>query len=170
MVVAKKMAEMGVDMVWLGDDMGGQDNMLMSPETWRQFFKERMATIIAEIKNINPNIKVAYHTDGNNYPIIPELIEIGLDVLNPIQAECMDPKQLKKDFGNNICFFGAIDVQSTLPFGTPATVEAEVLERMRTIGKGGGWLCAPTHHIQLDTPMENFWALVNTTKNTPYTS
>jgi len=82
----------------------------------------------------------------------------------------MDPAQLKKDFGNNLCFFGAIDVQSTLPFGAPAAVEAEVLERMRTIGKGGGWLCAPTHHIQLDTPMENLWALVNTIKNTPYAS
>ena len=170
LVVAKKMVETGVDMVWLGDDMGGQNSMIMSPKTWRQFFKERMATIIAEIKSINPNIKVAYHTDGNNYPIIPDLIEIGMDVLNPIQAECMDPAKLKKDFGNNLCFFGAIDVQSTLPFGTPAAVEAEVLERMRTIGKGGGWLCAPTHHIQLDTPMENFWALVNTIKNTPYTS
>jgi uroporphyrinogen decarboxylase len=170
MVVAKKMAEMGVDMVWLGDDMGGQNNMLMSPETWRQFFKQRMATIIAEVKSINPNIKVAYHTDGNNYPIIPDLIEIGLDVLNPIQAECMDPAQLKKDFGNNLCFFGAIDVQKTLPFGTPAAVEAEVLEGMRIIGKGGGWLCAPNHHIQLDTPIENFWALVNAIKKTPYTS
>ena len=132
-------------MIWLGDDIGGQNNMLMSPATWRQFFKERMTTIISKIKSINPNIKVAYHTDGNNYPIIPDLIEIGLDVLNPIQAKCMDPAQLKKDFGNNLCFFGAIDVRSTLPFGTPAKVEAEVLERMRTIGKAaGGYVLPPT--------------------------
>lgn len=170
LVVAKKMGEKGADMIWLGDDMGGQDNMLMSPDTWRKFFKERMANIIAEVKGINPEIKVAYHSDGNIYPIIPDLIEIGLDVLNPIQAESMDPAQLKEDFGDKLSFFGAIDVQNTLPFGTPADVEAEIIERLKTIGKGGGWLCAPTHHVQLDTPMENFWAMVNTVRNTPYSS
>ncbi|PIE32520.1 hypothetical protein CSA56_15050 [candidate division KSB3 bacterium] len=160
--VVKNMAEMGVDMVWLGDDMGAQEKMIMSPRMWRKFFKPRMATIISELKAINPDITVAYHTDGFNVPIIPDLIEIGLDVLNPIQAESMDPAQLKRDFGDKLCFFGAIDVQSTLPFGKPEDVRNEVLERSNTIGAGGGWICAPTHHIQLDTPMENYWALVNT--------
>lgn len=166
--VACQMAKLGVDMIWLGDDVGAQNNMLISPATWREFFRERMAAIIAEVKNINPRLKVAYHTDGSVYPIIPDLIEIGVDVLNPIQPDSMDPVRLKKEFGNRLCFFGGIDVQRTLPFGTPETVAAEVIERLKTIGQGGGWFCAPTHHVQLDTPMENFWALVKTVANTPY--
>ena len=74
---------MGVDMIWTGDDVGAQNAMLISPKMWRHFFKPRMANFIAELKAINPQVKVAYHSDGNIYPIIPDLIEIGLDVLNP---------------------------------------------------------------------------------------
>jgi uroporphyrinogen decarboxylase len=167
-IVACKMASMGVDMIWLGDDVSGQDNLLMSPAMWRKFLKVRMADIITSVKKIKPNIKVAYHCDGNVMKLIPELIEIGIDVLNPVQAESMDPAMVKEKYGDKLCFFGSIAVQSTLPFGTLEDVQNEVLARMNTIGKGGGWICAPTHHIQLDTPMENFWAMVNTVVNTPY--
>ena len=158
--VAKNMARRCVDMIWLGDDMGGQDGLLLPPEIWREFLKPRMANIINEIKKIDSQIKIAYHTDGNNYDIIPELIEIGLDVLNPVQPECMDPAILKSKYGNELCFFGGIAVQSTLPLGTTDQVKNEVAERRRTLGKNGGWICAPTHHVQLDTPMENFAALL----------
>jgi len=96
MTVAKRLVEMGVDMIWLGDDVGGQTNMLISPAHWRKFLKPRMANIISELKRINPDLKIAYHSDGAIEPIIPELIEIGLDVLNPIQPACMDPAKLKK--------------------------------------------------------------------------
>lgn len=161
-VVAQKMAEHGVDMIWLGDDVGSQKTMMISPRLWERFLKPRMATLIAEVKAIHPALKVAYHCDGNLVPIIPQLIEIGVDVLNPIQAESMDPAMLKRDYGDRLCFFGAIDVQTTLPFGTPEQVREEVRLRRRTIGAGGGWICAPTHHVQFDTPMENFWALVET--------
>ena len=78
-------------MVWLGDDVGGQNSMLMSPRMWRQYFKPRMAELIASLRAINPQVKIAYHTDGVIYPIIPDLIEIGLDVLNPVQPASMDP-------------------------------------------------------------------------------
>jgi uroporphyrinogen-III decarboxylase len=158
--VARNMAKRGVDMIWLGDDMGGQDGLLIPPEIWREFLKPRMADI-KEIKKIDSQIKIAYHTDGNNYDIIPELIEIGLDVLNPVQPECMDPALLKSRYGNELCFFGGIAVQSTLPLGTPDQVKNEVKERKITLGKNGGWICAPTHHVQLDTPMQNFVALLD---------
>jgi uroporphyrinogen decarboxylase len=158
--IAKNMAKKGVDMIWLGDDIGSQDGLLLAPEVWREFLKPRMANIFGEIKNIDPKIKIAYHTDGNNYDIIPELIEIGLDVLNPIQPECMDPEFLKSKYGNELCFFGGIAVQSTLPNGTPEDVRKEVQKRRNTLGKKGGWICAPTHHIQLDTPIENFNAML----------
>ena len=157
-------------MIWTGDDFGAQNTMVISPKVWRKFFKPKMSNFIASLKEINPDVKVAYHSDGNVYPIIPDLIEIGLDVLNPIQPASMDPAQIKKDFGNSLCFWGTIDEQHTLPFGSPADVEAEVQKRLLTIGENGGLIIGPTHHVQLDTPMENFWAMVNTIKNTPYST
>ncbi len=157
---ACEMARRGVDMIWLGDDMGSQKYMLISPDTWRTFFKQRMADLIAAVRAIRPDLCIAYHSDGAVQPILPDLIEIGVDVLNPLQPESMDPAALKKEYGDRLAFFGAIDVQQTLPFGTPESVAAEYAERKATLGAGGGWLCAPTHHIQADTPLENYLALV----------
>lgn len=168
LTAAKKLVEMGVDMIWTGDDVGAQHAMLISPAHWRRFLKPRMANFFAELKRINPDIKIAYHSDGNILPIIPELIEIGLDVLNPIQPASMDPAAIKKQFGDRLCFWGSIDEQHTLPYGTPDSVRAEVIERLKTLGKGGGLILGPTHHVQLDTPLENFWAMVNAIRDTPY--
>lgn len=170
LTAAKRLVEMGVDMVWTGDDVGSQHRMLISPSMWRTYLKPRMANFIAELKGINPDVKVAYHTDGNIFPIIPDLIDIGLDVLNPVQPASMDPADLAEQYGDRLCFWGSIDVQYTLPFGSPADVEAEVRKRLSTIGRGGGLVLAPTHHVQLDTPLENFWSMVNTIKDTPYSS
>lgn len=170
LAAAKKLVELGVDMIWTGDDVGGQNAMIISPRHWRRFLKPRMATFISELKAINPEVKIAYHSDGNILPIIPELIEIGLDVLNPIQPASMDPAQIKAQFGDRLCFWGSIDEQHTLPYGTPEDVRAEVCTRLQTIGRDGGLILGPTHHVQLDTPLENFWAMVNTTLHTPYSS
>ncbi len=167
LAAAKKLAEMGVDMIWVGDDVGAQKAMLISPRHWRRYLKPRLANFIAEIKTINPQLKVAYHSDGVIEPIIPELIEIGLDVLNPVQPACMDPARLKAQYGDQLCFWGTIDEQHTLPFGAPAEVRAEVLARLETTGVNGGLILGPTHHVQLDTPMENFWAMVDKIRNTP---
>lgn len=170
LTAAKKLVELGVDMIWTGDDIGAQHTMLISPETWRKHFKPRMATFISTLKGINPALKVAYHSDGNITSIIPELIEIGLDVLNPIQPRSMDPAEIKQKFGDKLCFWGSIDEQYTLPYGSPAEVEAEVMTRLKTMGKNGGLILGPTHHVQLDTPLENFWAMVKTIVNTSYDS
>lgn len=160
LAAAQQLTRMGVDMIWLGDDVGAQHRMLISPLHWRRFLKPRLAEIIAAVKAISPAVKVAYHSDGNIYPIIPELIEIGLDVLNPIQPASMDPAQLKQAFGDRLCFWGSLDEQHTLPFGAPDDVRREVAQRLATLGKDGGLILGPTHHVQLDTPMENFWAMV----------
>jgi uroporphyrinogen decarboxylase len=168
LTVAKKLVEMGVDMIWTGDDMGAQHQMMISPKMWRTYFKPRMATFISELKALNPNVKVAYHTDGNVEPIIPELIEIGLDVLNPVQPASMDPAKIKKQYGKQLSFWGTIDEQYTLPFGTPHDVSNEICQRLETVGYDGGLILAPTHHVQLDTPLENFWAMVNTIVQTPH--
>jgi uroporphyrinogen decarboxylase len=168
LTAARTLVEMGVDMIWIGDDVGSQHEMLISPRMWRKYFKWRMAEFIAELKAINPGVKVAYHSDGDVSRIIPDLVEIGLDVLNPIQPASMEPAGIKRQYGDQLCFWGTIDEQQTLPFGTPEDVRGEVLDRLQTVGKGGGLILAPTHHVQLDTPLENFWAMVNTIRETPY--
>ena len=168
LTAAKRLVEMGVDMIWSGDDVGSQSGMMISPAHWRTFLKPRMAEFIAELKQIRPAVKVAYHCDGNLTAIVPELIEIGVDVLNPIQPACMDPVEVKRKYGDRLCFWGSLDEQHTLPFGSPGDVRREVLSRLETLGQGGGLILGPTHHVQLDTPMENFWAMVDTITGTPY--
>jgi uroporphyrinogen-III decarboxylase len=135
--------------------------MLISPEMWRRYLKPRMAKLFKELKSINPNLKIAYHSDGNIYPVIDELIEIGLDILNPIQPKCMDPAYLKKRYCKNLSFFGTIDIQGTLSFGTIDEIEGEVKERIRSVGNNGGLIIAPSHHVQIDTLHENFLAFWN---------
>lgn len=162
LAAAETLVRMGVDMIWIGDDVGAQNAMLISPAHWRRFLKPRMASFIARLKGINPRLKIAYHSDGCIYPIIPELIETGVDILNPLQPASMDPARLKREYGERLCFWGTIDEQRTLPFGSPDDVRAEILARLRTVACGGGLILGPTHHVQLDTPMENFWAMVNT--------
>ncbi len=168
--VTQRLVRMGVDMIWLGDDVGGQTSMLMSPGMWRKYLKPRMAELIGGLRAINPQIKIAYHTDGVVYPIIPELIEIGIDVLNPIQPMAMDPAKLKNEYGEKLCFWGSMDIQRTIPYGTPDEVRDEVLLRLRTIGRGGGLIIGPTHNVQLDTPLENFWAMIHAIQQTPCNS
>jgi uroporphyrinogen decarboxylase len=167
LAAAKRMVRMGVDMIWVGDDVGTQRGLLLSPRLWRKHLKPRMARFIAEIKSINPALLVAYHSDGDIRPIIPELIEIGIDVLNPIQPRCMDPAEIKRDYGDRLAIWGTIDEQYTLPFGTPDDVRREVCLRLETVGMGGGFIIGPTHHLQLDTPLENFWAMVETITGQP---
>ena len=162
LAAAKRLVEAGVDMIWTGDDVGSQRGMMISQDHWRKFFKPRMARFFSELKSINPNVKMAYHSDGDVTSIIPELIEIGVDVLNPIQPACMDPAEIDRLYGDRLCFWGTLDEQHTLPFGTPGDVRSEVQSRLETVGRNGGLILGPTHHVQLDTPMENFQAMVDT--------
>ena len=168
LTAAERLAAMGVDMLWTGDDIGSQRGMLIAPDTWRRFLKPRMAELIGRVKAINPDLVVAYHTDGDVREVIGDLIDIGIDVLNPVQPACMDPAELKRDYGDRLRFWGSIDEQRTLPFGSPEDVAAEIRHRLETIGRGGGLILGPTHHVQLDTPLENFWAMVDTIRETPY--
>lgn len=170
LTVARRLVEMGVDMIWLGDDVGAQSSMLISPSTWRRFLKPRMAHMIGDLKGINPDLRVAYHSDGKIDPIIPDLVDIGLDVLNPVQPGVLDLERIGKQFGDRLSFWGSVDIQHTLPFGSPTDVAAEVIARVKTLGRTGGLIIGPTHNVQLDTPMENFWAMVNAVTRTSYAS
>lgn len=162
---AKKLVEMGVDMIWLGDDIGAQQGMMMSPDMWRRILKPRMIAFIRTLKEINPAVKIAYHSCGNIAAIVRDLVDIGVDVLNPIQPACLNLDHLKEAYGKKLSFWGSIDEQQTLPFGSPADVTQEVEDRIKVLGKNGGLILGPTHHVQLDTPMENFWAMVHAITN-----
>jgi len=152
---AARLAQAGIDILLTGDDVGMQRRMMMSPQLWRKWLKPRLAEVISAAKKVNPDLLVFYHSDGVIDPIIPELIEIGVDILNPVQPECMDPVQLKREYGNDLAFWGTIGTQTTMPFGTPGEVKAVVKERIETVGQGGGLLLAPTHVIEPDVPWEN---------------
>jgi uroporphyrinogen decarboxylase len=156
-----RFAESGVDIIWLGDDIGVQDRPMFSLNLWRRWLKPRLKHLIDSAKNMNPDVLIFYHSDGFIEPFIPELIEIGVDILNPIQPECMDPIQIKNKYGDKLAFWGTIGVQSTLPFGTPKEVEATVKNMIETVGKGGGLLISPCHFIQTDVPWENIIAFFN---------
>ena len=155
---AERFARADVDVLGLGDDISQQRGMLMSPATWRRWLKPRLARVIASARSIKPDIIVRYHSDGNPEAIIPELIEIGVDVLNPVQPECVDPAEVKLRFGDQLAFWGTIGTQTTMPFGTPEDVARVVRERIETVGVGGGLLLSPTHVLQPDVPWENIVA------------
>jgi uroporphyrinogen decarboxylase len=157
---AEKISQAGVDILALGDDISTQRGMLMSPRMWRTWLKPRLARVIAAARAIKPDILVQYHTDGNCQAVIPELIEVGVDILNPVQPECMDPAEIKEQYGDRLSFSGTIGTQSTMPFGTPAEVRAVIRERVETVGRGGGLMLAPSHVLEPDVPWENVEAFV----------
>ena len=116
---AAEFARAGVDIIITGDDIAGQNGLLMSLETWREFLKPRLAATVQAVKRANPAAKVFYHSDGNVEPAIPGLIEAGIDILNPVQPECMEPAAIKRKYGDRLSFWGTVSVQRTMPFGTP---------------------------------------------------
>lgn len=155
---ARQYASLGADMIWFGDDISHQRGMIMSVEMWREFLRPRYATLFAETRRAAPAVKIAYHSCGNCAAILDDLIEIGLDVLNPLQPMAIDPFALKKRYGKRLALFGGLCVQQVMPRGTPAEVRAVVRRLQDGCGEGGGYILAPAHHMQADTPPENIFA------------
>jgi len=164
--IGVRLIELGADVIWMGDDFGTQQGMMISPDSYRNVFKPLQKRVIETFKKTNPNIKIAYHSCGSIVPIIEDLIEIGVEILNPIQpqAKGMDLALFKEKYGERIAFFGGLDVQGVLPHGTPDQVEEEVKQRIRAAGKGGGFVIAPAHNIQPDTSLENIYAMYEAVK------
>lgn len=160
MKLAKLIIERKIDIFYIGDDYGGQERLLISPNLWRKFIKPRLQKILSIPKS--KGIPVAIHSDGNISSIINDLIEIGISILNPVQPLALDPTFVKKNFGDKLCLFGTIDIQKTLPFGKPEDVKKEILQRISILGQGGGLILAPTHTILPDVPMENILAMIQT--------
>jgi uroporphyrinogen decarboxylase len=161
--VGKKLAELGVDAIWTGDDFGTQTGMMISPRMWRQVFKPRYAELFAELRSANPDLVIVYHSDGAVAPILDDLVEIGMDVFNPVQPNVPghEPNDLKSQLGDRLSFWGAIDQQHLLPNGTPQEIERDVASKIDVLGAGGGYLCSPVHIVQADTSMEHVEAFID---------
>lgn len=147
--------EAGADICGIGDDLGSQRGLLISPDCWRSVFKPRLKKIIDSVRNKSRETAFFLHSDGDIRDIIPDLIEIGIDILNPIQPEVMDPAEIKNLYGRDLVFWGGISVQQTLPFGNPEEVADEVRLRMESIGRDGGYIISPSHMLNEDIPWEN---------------
>jgi uroporphyrinogen decarboxylase len=153
-----------LDIVFISDDMGMQDNMLIPVESWETLFKPRLKKWCDLIHRHGK--KVLYHTDGAVLPLIPGLIECGIDILNPIQHVCpgMDRTNLKQQFGRDLIFHGGVENQKTLPMGTAKEVADETRQCLETLGKDGGYICCSCHNAQAGTPVENILAMIETVR------
>lgn len=153
----------GVDGILLGSDWGAQTDLLMSPESWRQMIapgEKREYDLIHK-----SGVDVWVHSCGNIQRILPDLTEMGVDALNPVQPECMDIYKLKENHGDKIAFWGGISTQQTLPYGTPDDVVAETRRVTDALSQNGGYIIAPSQEIQSDVPFENLCALIDTARS-----
>lgn len=157
---ATAFAKAGVDVLYLGDDIGMQHTLMMSTDIYCKWLKPRLKAVIDAAREIKPDILVQYHSCGFIEDFIPHLIEVGVDILNPIQSECMEFSEIHKKYGDKISFHGTIGTQTTMPFGTPEDVMAKVHEHLDIAGAAGGLFCAPTHLLEPEVPLENILAYV----------
>lgn len=157
-----------VDMMQIADDYGMQSGLMISPATWREFFAPHLQDLVDLIHGAG--LKTFLHCCGSCREILPELIDIGIDILNPIQpsARGMDPEELKSHFGDRICFHGGIDTQSILPKGSVEDVRLHTKEMFKRLGRGGGYIMAPVHTVEPDVPLENILALYETARRLRY--
>ncbi len=152
-----------LDIIKIGDDLGTQENLMISPRMYRKMLKPLHAEMIALIKK-KTNAKVFFHTDGDVFDLIDDFIEIGVDILNPIQTSAgkmSNLEELKKKFDKRIIFCGAIDTQNVLPSGTPDQVKQEVKRVINILGTGGGYMVATVHTVMNEVPPENVLAMVD---------
>jgi len=158
--VLKEVADL-VDVVVEADDLGAQDRPLMSPVMYRRYLKPRQKKLFEFIHRLVPKAKLFYHTDGAVYDLIPDLLEIGVEILNPVQVDAvgMEPQRLKVEFGKDLVFWGAGPQTKTLSHGSPREVRDEVRRRIEVLAPGGGIVLAPIHNIQAEVPPENVLAM-----------
>ncbi len=151
-----------VTYVQVGEDFGTMNDLMYSPRHIREFFLPRMKRMMRLVHE--GGAFVMTHSDGAVRKVIPDLIDIGMDILNPVQWRCsgMEREGLKHDFGDRLVFHGAMDNQHTMPFGSPEDVRQEVRDNHRILGSGGGYILAPCHNLQAITPLENILALYQT--------
>jgi uroporphyrinogen decarboxylase len=149
---------LGVDGFYFADDWGTKTGLMFSPDMWRRFIKPRLAIIYQHCRDAG--VVVGQHSDGAVEELFPDLIEIGLQVYNPLSPSVIDPHEAKEKYGDQMTFYGGIDVEHTLPLGTPDEVREEIRSRVEIVGKGGGYILQSSHTILEDVPMENVVAYI----------
>ncbi len=160
LVLIRRFLALGVDGVYFGDDYGGQVNMLLSPSMWRTLIKPRLARLFEPIRAAG--LPILMHSDGHIEPILPDLIEIGLTMYNPVQPEVSDFCALRQGFGSRLAYYGGVSTQTTLPFGSPDDVRAAVAKAAHELAPDNtGLLIAPSHRMMSDIPMHNVAALLD---------
>lgn len=160
----------GYDVVALVGDIAGQKGLMYSADMFARFDAPRFTRLIDAVRQANPSTRILYHSDGNIEEVIPALVECGIDILNPIQSACMDPAAIKDRYGGRLTFHGTISVQDTIPNGTVQDVRDEVVLRMRTVGRGGGFVVSPENSIPFDAPLANVLAVYDTVREFDYSA
>jgi len=158
--VAVEAAKAGVDLLQTGDDVANQRNLMFSLPMWREFILARWARVWQAAKAARSDVATHYHSDGNVMAIVPEMVEAGLDILNPVQPECVDTDEIHRMWGARLSFDGCMGTQTTMPFGTPADVRARVKECIEKYGRNGGLILSPTHVLEPEVPIANIEAFV----------
>ena len=161
--IFRRFGEMGVDVLSLGGDISMHDRLLMAPEMWRRYFKPRNARLLEEGRKYGVK-HFFFHSDGNLMEVMEDLVEIGFDIIDPIQPECMDPMEVKERFGDRMTLHGTISSQHTMPYGTEEDVRCEVRDRIQKLGGNGGLVIGPNNVVQFDVPLENLLALYDEAK------
>jgi uroporphyrinogen decarboxylase len=157
---AETLARAGVDVLALDDDVGMPGTMMISPATWRTFFKPRLAQIIEAARRIKPGLRVLYHSDGHFEPIVGDLMEIGVDAINPLQPEHMNAARIRKRFGPGLVLWGTVGRQTTFSFAKPDDIRQEVQQRIEALGRSGLVLCPAYDVDEPDIPWANVHAFL----------
>jgi uroporphyrinogen decarboxylase len=158
---AETLARAGIDVLALDDDVGMPSSMMISPATWREFFKPRLAEIVGAARAIRPNLPIVYHSDGYFEPIIGDLMEIGVNAINPLQPEHMDAVRIRRRFGPRLALWGTIGHQTTFSFAEPAAIRQEVQQRIAELGRAGLILCPAYDIDEPDIPWANIAAFLD---------
>lgn len=154
------MAASGADILWLSSDVASQDNVFIDPNTYHRTVAWRMRALYTAAKAVNPNILCAYHCCGNVVPIMEDILDFGIHILNPLQPESLDFPSFKKTYGDKLILWGGISVQHVLPHGSREEVRRAVREATEVLGRGGGYVVSPCNEVTEDIPWENLEALV----------
>ena len=154
-----------IDCLLFGDDWGSQSGLIMGPKLWREFIKPRVAKMYERVSSAGKY--VAIHSCGDVRAVLPDLVEIGLNIFNPFQPETMDIFETKKRYYGKLSFYGGISVQTLLPRGTSDDVRRETKRLLEVLGEGGGYIASPSHDVPVDVPPENMAAMIEVLQNQP---
>jgi uroporphyrinogen decarboxylase len=162
---ARAYAATGTDILSLGDDIGTQTSIMLDISLWEKWLKPRLRKVIQSAREIKPDILIFYHSCGYILPFIDKLIESGVEILNPIQPECMSFDEVYERFGNNLSFWGTLGTQQLLPYGTASEVYTQTINNLTKCGSRGGIVIGPTHMVEPEVPWENLMAITEAVKD-----